>query len=55
MGSDIAKEKLGMNLEGFEYLGSSILQQEEFRESLNKVNEYLNNKWKIPTIALILL
>lgn len=46
MGSDIAKEKLGMNLEGFEYLGSSILQQEEFRESLNKVNEYLDKKDK---------
>lgn len=46
MGSDIAKEKLGMNLEGFEYLGSSILQQDEFRESLNKVNEYLAKKEK---------
>ena len=46
MGSDIAKEKLGMNLEGFEYLGSSILQQEEFMESLNKVNEYLDKKDK---------
>lgn len=46
MGSDIAKEKLGMNLEGFEYLGSSILQQDEFMESLNKVNEYLAKKEK---------
>lgn len=46
LSSDIAKEKLGMNLEGFEYLGSSILQQEEFRESLNKVNEYLAKKEK---------
>ncbi len=46
LSSDIAKEKLGMNLEGFEYLGSSILQQEEFMESLNKVNEYLAKKEK---------